>query len=70
MNKIRFTVLVCIILSVLYYPCKKDNTNPPKTSKKEILIKKSWQVDEVMSSVSCENRHYIRGGINNTGVNY
>jgi hypothetical protein len=42
MNKIKFTVLACIILSVLYYSCKKDDTN----------------------------RHYIRGGINNTGVNY
>jgi hypothetical protein len=58
---------------VLFLSCEKENPkNPPTTqlSKKEILVSKSWEVDELLHNVSCENSHYMRGGENTTGITY
>lgn len=71
MNKIKSFVVLSLILTALVYSCTKDNMpeeNP--LTKLEILVRQPWQVDEVMSNVGCKNLHFIRGGINNTGVDY
>lgn len=71
MKKISFLSLVFALCVLAYFSCTKTYDNPNQNlSKKQILIRQPWKVDEVMSNVSGKNVHYIRGGINNTGVDY
>ncbi len=63
-----------ILMSTLVVACKKDkNPDPtpePVLTKKQLLVKSKWQVDEVLRNISGSNSHYKRGGVNDTGVNY
>ncbi|HTN07639.1 hypothetical protein [Agriterribacter sp.] len=71
MNKAKFLIVTSLVLIALVYSCTKDNLpeeNP--LTKLEILVRQPWQVDEVMSNVGCKNLHFVRGEINNTGVDY
>ena len=62
-----FAMALIILIS-----CEKETHTPqnPFLSKAEILVKGTWQVDEVMHNISCENTHYIRNISNTTGVDY
>lgn len=63
-----------LIFSTLLGGCQKDkkptHLPEPILSKKMLLVKPKWQVDEVIRNINGTNSHYIRGGINDTGVNY
>lgn len=50
--------------------CPAPEPPPQPLSKTEMLIKYTWQVDELMHMVSCQNTSYVRGGSNTTGTNY
>jgi len=51
--------------------CKKKYDNEKSEfSKTEILIKYTWEVDEVCRNLYGYNSYYVRGGVNNTGVDY
>jgi hypothetical protein len=71
------------ILSFIFFgilllsSCNKDH-NPPPTptpcpdslTKTQLLVKSTWQVDEVFRNIGGVNSHYKRGGENNTGTDY
>lgn len=50
--------------------CNKEKDRLPVSTRTEMLAGKTWQVDELMHSVSCTNSHYIRDVKNSTDVNY
>ena len=39
-------------------------------TKKQILVKHIWQVDEVLRNSDGRNTHYLKGKTNTTGINY
>lgn len=39
-------------------------------TKKEILVKYVWQIDEVLRNSNGKNSHYTKGRANTTGINY
>nr|MBA4167670.1 hypothetical protein [Chitinophagaceae bacterium] len=59
-------LLISASCIIVFLACKKENPAVPVThlSKKEILVSKTWEVDELLHNVACENSHYIRGGDN------
>ncbi len=63
-----------IIVSTILVACKKDkNPEPdpqPVLTKKQLLFKSKWQVDETFRDIDGANPHYKRGGENTTGVNF
>ena len=68
-----------LFVFVLFYSCQKDHPTeetppcpelPVPLTKKEILVKNKWQVDEVARSIFGQNQKFIKGGVNNTGVDY
>ena len=34
------------------------------------MVEKTWQVDDLLHVISGQISHYVRGGTNNTGINY
>ena len=73
MRTLRLGQIVALLLCFTFFACNKENveTNPsPTLSKQQILVKNTWQVDELLVNNSGNNSHYIRGGINTTGINY
>lgn len=72
MKKLMSFSVFVFFTSIIIVACKKDNNNNSTTplTKEQILTQKSWQVDEVLRNISGSNSRYVRGGINNTGVNY
>lgn len=66
-------LLLFMIGTILLVGCDKDtdnNNNTTTLTKDQILVQKAWQVDEVWRNISGTNSHYVRGGVNTTGVNY
>ncbi len=65
---------IILVFSTILAGCQKDkNPTPlpqPILSKKMLLVKPKWQVDEVLRNINGTNSHYKRGGVNDTGVNY
>ena len=47
-----------------------DTVMSPQPTRLAILTAKTWQVDELIHVISSQISHYVRGGINNTGINY
>lgn len=70
MKKINPLYLVLFVIILAGVSCKKFDNHVRDLTKREILVRNPWKVDEVMSSVNGKNGHYIAGGINNTGVDY
>ncbi|HMG81512.1 MAG TPA: hypothetical protein VK559_00625 [Ferruginibacter sp.] len=74
MNKIRQIIIVSISLISLFvlFSCSNHLTSASKllSTKEDILVKNTWEVEEVMSNVHGKNLHYIKGGINTTGEDY
>ncbi|HEY5405615.1 MAG TPA: hypothetical protein VIJ92_00945 [Ginsengibacter sp.] len=71
-------ILSFIFFSIVFLAsCSKDH-NPPPTptpcpdslTKTQLLVRSTWQVDEVFRNISGANSHYKRGGENTTGTNY
>jgi hypothetical protein len=63
-------LIIIFLLPVIFGGCKKDDITPTTLTKTQILVKYTWQVDEVFRNSSGKNTHYIKGGINTTGSNY
>lgn len=63
---------ILMLLSVIFGGCKKDNTLPSTTSltKTELLVKYTWQIDEVFRNSVGKNSHYVKSGVNTTGTTY
>lgn len=72
MNKRNPLLLLAFFVATMSQSCKKekDPVEPPVLTKKEILVKNTWQVDEIQRSIEGVNSYYIKGGTNTTGVNY
>ena len=68
------TVLLTI---AIFSACTKESTTPPVTTptpltRSQVLAKYTWQLDEVWTNVNATgtNKHYVRNGVNTTGVSY
>ncbi len=79
--KAIFPVLIIVVLVICFFSCKKETiiTGPTNTihdtvciepTKEEIFTAKTWQIDELYRCYQGVNTHYVRGGVNTTGVNY
>ncbi len=81
MNTLSLTLLT-ITFFASFFGCKKEkittimdavtvhDTVCIEPSKQEILTQKVWQIDELYRCYQGVNTHYVRGGVNTTGVNY
>jgi len=47
-----------------------DTVAPVPLTRTQILVQKDWIIDEISQSISGLTSHYVRGGVNTTGVNY
>ena len=47
-----------------------DTIIAPSLTRTQILVKKEWQVDQVIRNQGGSNAFYTRGGTNTTGTNY
>src|SRR5688572_424668 len=72
MRKFLSVFVVIVLLSSALIFCSKENDNdsPRNSTNTEKLVKHTWQLNEVLVSKNGVNGHYIRGGINTTGINY
>lgn len=71
MKQFNALTLATAFILLMQFSCTKDfNNQDDNLTKREILISTDWKVDEVMSNVGGKNLHYIRNGINTTGVDY
>ena len=72
MKKNKFLFLPVILGCLIISGCKKDSaaTSTTPLTKIQILVKYSWQPDEVLRNSSCKNSHYVKDDINTTGINY
>ena len=72
------STVLSIVLYLFSYSCglsqKIDNPTPSPdsilTKKTQLLVRSTWQVDEVFRSISGMNSHYKSGGENTTGTDY
>lgn len=68
-----FTVLLTI---AIFLGCTKNQPETPPAptptplTRMQILTKYTWQVDEIWTTVSGANKHYVRNGVNTTGITY
>ncbi|HTB51925.1 MAG TPA: hypothetical protein VK718_04050 [Ferruginibacter sp.] len=73
MNKLRQIIVTISLMSLfVLFSCSNNLTSTSKllSTKENILVKNTWEVEEVMSNVHGKNLHYIKGGINTTGEDY
>jgi hypothetical protein len=59
-----------ILVSATFEPLTPVTVTPPSQTRRQMLIAKTWMVEEVYNNASCTNTHYLRGGSGNTGANY
>ena len=72
MKKLFPALFVLFVILIAFFSCEKGSDSPPKTelTKAEMLVQKTWQVEEVLRNISGVNSHYIKGGVNTTGTDY
>src|SRR2546423_13678461 len=68
-------LLTTFAISIILFQisCSKPaHGEPPPTSltKEQILVQKTWKVDQLLHVISCQYSSYIDGGANTTGVPY
>lgn len=71
MKKVLIAALIIAALGACNKPNDEGGNHDPKPlTKKEILVQKPWQVDELWHHILGVNSHYIRNTFNNTNVPY
>ena len=71
MTNSKHVFLTLIFVSLAFLSCEKEEVIPTTSlTKTQILVKYTWQIDEILRNSSGKNSRYIKGGINTTGINY
>ena len=60
-----------VLLTIVFGGCSsKYATNDTGLTKTKILVKYTWQINEVLRNISGKNTRYLKNGVNNTRTNY
>lgn len=75
MRKLLYTSIILtffsISITIFQMSCSKPaKAEPPVESREDILVKRTWKVDELHHEIGCAYTYYINGGINTTGIPY